>query len=141
MVPFAAEHYTQMDVQHAQAIMRDIVSIDGLRGLECPYASTLMQDGLPLACAGAAKYWEGRALLWSFLSSRVDARNFRQVHAAAHQFLSGLPYRRLEASVEIGFEAGHRWLRLLGFKVETPLLRRFGCDGSDHVGYVLLRGT
>jgi len=28
----------------------------------------------------------------------------------------------------------------LGFELETPLLRQYGHDGADHVGYVRING-
>ena len=138
-VPFEARHFAQMQVQDEQAGLLRAALVADLKALEGPYASTLMQDGLPLACAGAVPYWKGRAYVWSFLSVAVDWRTFPLVHTAAKDFLAGLPFRRLEASVVIGFENGHRWLKALGFEVEAPLQRKFLEDGQDTVGYVLIR--
>lgn len=139
IVPFEAEHFAQMRVQDAQKWMHQNLTVADLKGLEGPHAGTLMVDGVPLACAGALLYWPDRALVWSFLSSRVDRTNIMTVHAEAQRFIDGLPYRRLEASVVVGFEQGHRWMRLLGFEVEAPLQRAFNVDGSDCVGYVRIR--
>lgn len=139
VVPFEAEHLARMQVQAAQAWLSGTVSMRDLKGLEGRHASTLMQDGRPLVCAGAVEYWPGRALVWSFLSEKADRRLFVQVHAEAKRFLDGLPFRRLEAAVDVGFEAGHRWMRALGFQVEAPLQRCFQPNGGDSVGYVRIK--
>ena len=138
-VPFEAKHFTQMLVQKEQEWLKNHATVESLSGLEGPYASTLMCDGRPLACAGAAPYEPHRALVWSFLSDEVDRWTFPYVHAEAVKFLARLPFRRLEASVLVGFEQGHRWMRLLGFTVEAPLQRAFLPDGSDCVGYVKIK--
>ncbi len=140
-VPFEAEHFAQMRVQDEQKWLMKAATVTDLKVLEGPYATTLMKDGVPLACAGAVPYWKGRALVWSFLSATVDRRTFLWVHKEALAFLAGLPFHRLEASVVVGFENGHRWLKAMGFEVEAPLQRKFQEDGQDCVGYVLIKDS
>ena len=41
-----------------------------------------------------------------------------------------------ESTVRRDFALGQRWARMLGFEIETPVLRQFGPEGEDHVGYV-----
>jgi hypothetical protein len=43
---------------------------------------------------------------------------------------------RIELTVRADFEAGQRWVRALGFHIETPRLEAFGPEGEDHIGYV-----
>lgn len=139
MVPFEAIHYAQMDVQPAQETMRGLITVESLKGLESEFSTTLMEDGKPLACGGAIQYWPNRALVWTFLSNKVNKDNFRVVHAAVKQGIDGLPFNRLEASVDVGFKQGHRWMKLLGFRVEAPFQEAFQVDGSDSVGYVRIK--
>ena len=139
LLPFDARHFRQLRAQPAQAWAAGLVTEKDLRALEGPSATTLMRDGKPLACAGALEYWPGRAMVWSFIGADADAAVFPKLHAHAKQFLDGLPYRRLEASVDVGFENGHRWMRALGFTVETPLQRYFQPNGGDSVGYVKIK--
>jgi hypothetical protein len=40
-------------------------------------------------------------------------------------------FDRIECTVDVGFGAGLRWARLLGF-VEEARMSRFGLDGADH---------
>lgn len=139
VVPFEAQHFAQMEVQEAQKWLTAAATVADMKALEGPYASTLMCDGRPLACAGAQEYWPGRALVWSFLSAEVDRRTFLLLHTEAKRFLEGLPMRRLEAAVDVNFEAGHRWVKALGFELEAPLMRKFHVDGRDVSGYALVR--
>lgn len=43
---------------------------------------------------------------------------------------------RLEISVRCDFVLGHKWAKMLGFRVETERMVRFGPEGEDHTGYV-----
>ncbi len=139
VTPFEAAHLTRMQLQPAQVWAAGLIETRDLHGLEGPYSSTLMDGGVPLACAGALEYWPNRALVWSFISAQINAQRFWQLHAEARRFLDGLPFKRLEASVDVGFKAGHRWLLSLGFEVEAPLQRCFQPHGGDSVGYVRIR--
>ena len=139
LVPFEAEHFSRMTVQEAQAWLQENVAPAELKGLEGAYAVTAMQDGVPLVCAGVIPQWGERAFVWSFFSDRVNGRNFPAIHRLAVQFLDSLPFKRLEASVDVDFEPGHRWMRLLGFKIEAPFQEMFQPDGKDSVGYVRIR--
>lgn len=140
VTPFEADHFWRVKLQAAQAHFRDLVTPEGVKSLEGTHACTLMDDGKPLVCAGAFEHWPGRALVWSFLSDDVTPKNFRSVHAEGRRWLAALPFRRLEADVDVGFANGHRWMRALGFTVEAPLRRQYQPDGGDAVGYVRLKG-
>lgn len=139
VVPFEAEHFALMRVQGEQDWLSRVATVEDMRVLEGPYSSTLMVGARPMACAGVVPYWKGRGYLWSFLSAEVDRWTFPALHAEAKRFLAGLPFTRLEASVDVGFANGHRWLKALGFEVETPLQRKFLETGADAVGYVRIR--
>ena len=56
--------------------------------------------------------------------------------AGAVQRALGRVKGRVEFTVRADFEKGHRWAKMLGFTVESPLLRAYGPLGEDHVGYV-----
>ena len=135
--PYKAEHFRALDVQPAQAWMLPFVIEPA--GLEGPWSSTLFSDDLPIVCCGAAMLWPGRAYAWSFLSERITVRNFRDVQRWAKRFLAGLPFRRIEASCDPQGENGHRWLRSLGFTLETPVAEAFEVDGRDASLYALVR--
>lgn len=86
-----------------------------------------------IACAGLVEIWPGRAYAWSILSEGCGAY-FRRLHGMVRTVLERTPYRRIEATVDAGFTAGHRWMRLLGFEAEGTL-RAYNPDGTDAVMY------
>jgi hypothetical protein len=43
---------------------------------------------------------------------------------------------RLELTVRFDFDEGHRWAKMLGFKVETPVMPFYGPEGEPHSMYV-----
>jgi hypothetical protein len=139
VVPFEAAHFYRLDAQDAQRWMMKHPAVRDMHRAEGPYATTLMQDGNPIVCGGAMPIWPGRAHVWSILSSKVSVGNFAAVHRHVVEFLDGLPFRRLEAAVDVDFQAGHRWMRLLEFKCEAPLMEAFDLDGRDCALYARVR--
>jgi hypothetical protein len=87
-----------------------------------------------LACAGVLEFWPGRATAWAILSGRCGSR-FRPIHRAVSRFLD-LQSGRIEATADIGFGPGHRWLQMLGFKVETECMKAYMPNGADAAMYV-----
>lgn len=141
-VPFQAEHYEAVAIHDAQAWLARYATVGSLRTLEGPYSGTLMRDGKPLVCGGVVPMWENRALAWCFFDGRFCPREFRTIHGYAKAFLDALPFRRVEAAVVVDFEAGHRWVKALGFACETPppaRMRAFQADGADCLLYARVK--
>lgn len=72
--------------------------------------------------------------LWAVLAEDAGAHMLR-LHRGTLRFLEIGKWRRLEATVEVGFGAGCRWLELLGFTLESPRVS-YGDNGEDHLAYV-----
>jgi hypothetical protein len=87
-----------------------------------------------LFCAGTIEQWRGRRTCWAYLNKDTGP-NMRWITRRCKEHLDAIP-GRLEFTVRQDFAAGHRWAKLLGFEVETPLLVAYGPEGEDHVGYV-----
>lgn len=136
-VPFKAIHLAVLAVQPAQRWM--LPYIDDPAALEGEHAYTLVRDGWPIVCCGAAPLWPGRAYAWCFLSERIDAALFPQVQKWAKRFLAELPFRRIEAACDPDWAPGHRWLRSLGFTLETPRAEGFEVDGRAAALYAKVR--
>lgn len=99
------------------------------------YAYSVLKDGIPVACAGLLKYWNGRYEAWAFLiPGHRDA--FLFIHNKVKLFLSETSIRRIEATVDMKFRAGHRWAKALGFEVECEILKAYGPTGNDFKLYV-----
>lgn len=91
-----------------------------------------------LGFAGLALQWPGRATGWAILGPYVGASQLlaitRNARARMEEIQREDRYRRIEAHVVTGFEAGHRWATRLGFVFEG-VMRRFDPEGRDHVLY------
>jgi len=95
---------------------------------------TLVVEGMPIAAGGTLEQWPGRHLAWAHLGPET-ARHMLSITRIASVALAK-PVGRIEMTVRMDFPAGHKWARMLGFKVETACLEGYDPDGSDHVGYV-----
>lgn len=91
-------------------------------------------EGEPIACAGTVLQWPGRYTAWAYMG-RNTGPHMRWLTKAVLDNLAGVK-GRIELTVRADFPAGQRWARMLGFEVETPLLKAFGPLGEDHVGFV-----
>lgn len=98
--------------------------------------SAEIDEGI-IAIGGLQPQWEGRAIAWTLISS-VSGKYFLQIHREVEKFLNHSPFRRIEATVDVGFKPGHRWMRMLGFEPEG-LMRAYRPDGGDQVLYARVR--
>ncbi len=96
-------------------------------------------DGDKVLCvAGVLVLWEGRGLGWSVLG-RSWRRHARAITGAVKAFLDTSPIRRIEVGVRCDHEAGHRWARRLGFKLECGRMKAWGADGLDYALYARVK--
>lgn len=98
---------------------------------------TAFFDGKPIICGGVTEYWRNRGEAWAVVDPECR-QHFVSIHSAVKRFLDICPVTRVEAAVEIGFEAGHRWVRALGFKYEATC-RKFLPDGQTALLYSRVR--
>lgn len=137
-----AEHLLELAAQEGNGGMRSFMTpayAAELEKAEHAY-SAVSESGRVVACAGIAKYWPGRAEGWAFFDRRCK-RDFLSIHRAVRKFLDGYPVRRIEAAVESGFEAGHRWALALGFELEAPRMRAYTPEGRDCALYARVRSS
>jgi len=134
VAPFRAEHFWAIDVQPSQAYVRNYVSTDDLKLLENQNSFTAMLGDEVLMCFGWIPLYPTRASLWAYVSKKAS-RHFVALTRVAKRLIEGLPYRRLELEVDCEFEQGHRWAKMLGFKLEAERLRGFRMDGGDSAIY------
>ena len=105
-----------------------------LEYLEQSRAWTGVIDGRPLACGGFMEQWPGRTLAWMYLN-RDSAPHMVSITRAVKAQLAKVK-GRIEFAVRADFPAGNRWAMLLGFEVETPIMKAYGPEGEDCIGYV-----
>lgn len=121
IAPFEVQDLSDFTVQPQQ------LGIDELRDRE--YAKYLQDngpsftvrrpDGRILCVLGLLDQWEGRALAWAILAHDAGDRMLPLTRAISH-YLESCNYRRLEATIDVGFKQGERWAKRLGFFNETP---------------------
>ena len=136
IVPFQPDHLQQIDLQAEQSVTRDYLNNgEYAQSLAAQEGWTVIHDGAVIACAGFIKVWGNRHQAWAVISATIGPAGMLLLTKAA---LRGLQIRtgRIECYVATGFEAGHRWARMLGFTLETPEpMRQWLPDGSDASQY------
>lgn len=113
-------------------------SLDMCRALE-GNAWSCWAGASVVACGGTIEVWPGRNLAWCLLT-RPALGGIRQITNAAAEVVA-TPLGRVEATVRADYPRGHRWMEILGFELETPLLKQYGPHGEDHVGYVRINNV
>jgi hypothetical protein len=101
------------------------------------YSYTAMVDGRPIACAGLAEQWEGRALAWALIGQDAGPHFVRMVRGM-RRALDMSRWRRIEAQVDAEFVEGIRLAVMLGFEVESKM-RLFTTEGRDAFMFVRIR--
>lgn len=109
--------------------------LDALAHMEAGNARTVLtDDGVALMCGGTLQQWPGRHTAWALFDKKAAPHMLAITRATCKFF--GEVQGRIEFTVRCDFAAGHKFAKLLGFEVETPLMRMYGPEGEDHVGYV-----
>ncbi|HWN46803.1 MAG TPA: hypothetical protein VNM71_05565 [Steroidobacteraceae bacterium] len=90
-----------------------------------------------LGCGGMTELWENRAQIWALVSKDAGP-HMVGIHRAVEGFLKQAPQRRIEAYVLVGFAAGSRWIRRLGFKHEGTM-RAYSPEGDDYELFARVR--
>jgi len=94
------------------------------------------------ACGGFIEQWTGRAVVWMVLSDIITSKTMLPLHRCVLQAINSYQpsvFRRLEMTVESSFEPGHKWAKMLGFTLETPM-PCYGPDAASHHLYSRIRG-
>lgn len=134
VVPFSPEHLSAIRFQEHQKL--------AISALELPYLAqlsgfgptlTALADGHVIACAGIATPGFGIGTLWAVVSQDAGP-HFIRLDRAVRRFLDIPKLRRIEASSEVNFDQGCRWLELLGFQSEGVMVK-YGPNGEDHMRY------
>jgi RimJ/RimL family protein N-acetyltransferase len=137
--PWTLGDTDRIKLQPAQEYMKGwgMLSADLTDLSNAGLAWTGEHDGVIIGIAGLAPQWENRALAWTLISDSAGP-HFRNIHKAVLRMLEVSDFRRIEANVDVGFEAGERWMKLLGFKYEG-YLTAFRPDGADMLMYARIK--
>lgn len=130
---FQPEHLAQIELQEAQGHMSAEIARPGAGQMLANGGaafSGLVGDTV-IAIGGVYEVWPGRGVAWALLSRHAGA-HMVAIHRAVHGFLLQCQLPRVEAFVDADFGAGMRWMRALGFELETPApMRKYTPHGRD----------
>ncbi len=138
VVPYKAEHLLALKMQPGQSYCMPFVTDEYAKALESAWAFTALENDEVVAVGGIAELWANRGLAWTFIDRRAG-RHFVALHKVVKNLLDTVPFRRVEAETACNFEQGHRWLRMLGFKLEAECMEAFRVDGGDSALYARVK--
>lgn len=126
----------RIDIQSAQGYVTSLVdvSVDLTPLSEKGLVWTAEVGDKVLGCWGAVPEWQNRCVVFSLLGADCG-KHMAAIHKASLRFLTSIPFRRMEAHVDIGFDQGIRWMKMLGFELEA-YKRAFRPDGADMLEFV-----
>jgi hypothetical protein len=88
---------------------------------------TVADESGIVAVIGLIKQWDGCERAYAFLAETAGY-HMLSITRKISDHLDKCGIRRIEAVVEEDFENGHRWVKLLGFHVEAPLMEKYWND-------------
>jgi hypothetical protein len=103
-----------------------------------PHSYTILIKGRIVACCGVIEYWKDRGEAWSIID-RYSKAEFVLLFRTVKKLLEDAPIRRIEATINKNFPAGHRWIKLLGFELEAETLKSYGLTGDDYSLYAKVK--
>lgn len=131
---FKAEHFKAVESREPTAKwIGKLISDEMLLKLEkLPYSRSFIdEEGKVVACIGVIEQWENNAVAWAVLDQASMKKHMLSIHRWVESFLATLPIDRIEAVVDETFEAGHRWIKLLKFEEEAPVLKKYFPNGAS----------
>lgn len=140
VVPFEPSHLDDFKFQKMQAYLSSQITPElAVNIAREGEAFTAESEDKILACAGIFPMWQGRYIAWAYIS-RYAIRHMVGVHRAVLSFLDNCSASRVEATVDEGFEAGHKWMKMLGFSLETPFpMRNYRPGGGNSFLYARVK--
>lgn len=114
------------------------VTADLAVGLEeCGGVAAVDGDSV-VAIAGILPRWDGVGMAWAWLS-RGWRKHARRITAEIISAIEASDCHRIEVAVRCDFDRGHRWVKRMGFELETPVAHKWGPDGADYAIYVRIK--
>lgn len=127
--------FQRIDLQDAQRYMLGMVEMttDITPLANAGLAWTMEHDDEIIAIGGLVP-GDGVAVAWTLLSRHAN-RHLSAIHRAVRRFLSASPFPLIEATVDVGFTEGEKWMKMLGFRFER-VLPGYRPDGADMMLFV-----
>lgn len=138
VVKFKKEHLFAIN-EHVHDFSVKTIPVASLERLEArDYNYCILEGERVLAVCGCIPKGLNRGEVWCVLDKELKDVFFK-VHNLIKPLIEGLPYERIEAVVNCDFEQGKRWMQVLGFTLEAPLMRKYSRTGKDCALYAKVR--
>lgn len=126
-----AEDLLLLDEKKAKVFYGSPLTYEQAKAMESvEHAYTVFKDEKILACAGVIEYWKNRGEAWAIINPEHKS-DFLTLHKVVKRFFEICPIVRIEASVDVTFIQGNRWVQTLGFNLEATNLRKFLPNGNS----------
>ena len=141
LVPYSSDHLDLLpDFGNQEAIVRPFLArLQGCRYEDSGPAFSGFVGETIVGCAGLIENHAHMATAWALLPKQEMAQRFVAIHRAVGDFLDRQSYRRINAHVLYQDRVGHRWARMLGFRIEVFCRPHYAPDGSAVTEYVRWR--
>jgi hypothetical protein len=139
--PFNPQHFERLLARGVQLAQLRQLSPQTVKAAEMHArlgpAYTALEGDRVIACGGVLTAGSPFGTVWAMLA-HDSGRHMLYLARAAGRMLEAVAItqrlRRLEATIEEGFEPGCRLVRLLGFEFEGRM-RNYGDNGETHLRY------
>lgn len=137
IVPFKADHLKTLLDAGADPFLGLRVTEERIKSLEngLNTFTGISDSGKILICGGVIPFHQFRGEAWAVIDQN-SKEDFVSIFNAAKTVLNACHLKRVEAFIAYDFDAGHRWINLLGFELEVPRLKHYRPDGTDSSLYV-----
>lgn len=138
--PFYVQHLVFIAPQEEQKNLRSaMLSDEYAEALATGFALSAWDGVTCVAAAGVVPIFKHRAVAWALLSEDAG-KHMLAITRKVRRTMDMLEYQRIEIAVHSTFEAGNRFARMIGMKLETPEpLRQHGAFGEDEYMYAKVK--
>ncbi len=126
VVAFAPEHLSQIK-------LKEVYAREGVRKSVSPGSLTILHESQPIAIFGGFFIGDGNYQVWGLVSDGVKKSPIafhKAVQLLISEWFARLSIRRMQMSVQCGYEEGWHWAKSLGFRSEG-VMKKYAPDGSD----------
>lgn len=140
LIDYSSDHLDELRDMGGQEYLRPLLgTIRAAQYENLGPAVTILIEERVIGAAGLVEMSPYRAAAWALLSKTDFAQQFIPIHRATKRFLDEQTYKRIDAHVAVDDRNGHRWARMLGFKVEVFCRPWALPDGTSATEYVRLK--
>ncbi len=114
------------------------MSTDEAEKLEGPWSKTIWYGDEPIVIVGIHHFWGQRGMAWSHYSPR-SGKHMLAITRICKDMFDSYPLKRIESYVDVGYEKGHRYIKMMGFEMEVECAKASGAYGQDVTVYVRIK--